>query len=794
MTTKPRTYNADLAHLPAALVPLTEEHRWVVWPWELRVTKNGKEKWTKPPRQARDPRRNARSNDPSTWGSYSDAVAAVAAGNADGIGYMLKDSNIGAIDLDHCVDQESTKLDSWAEQLCGEANGAYQEITVSGGGLRIMGTVSGPETHRKFTFDRTTGAGIELYRNTARYITISGAEIGEPCAELPPLDAFIDTLFARHNGHAAGGLDFNDADPQAPPDYDDLIRNGAPDGQRSEAFQSVVWHLAGRGWTVEAILHELAKHPAGIGAKYADRLFEEVTRSYDKWHIQKRRNATGEPVAGTAPWPQIYVVKGELPRVVNEAEAALIDLGREIYQRGGQIVRPILQRLRASDDRETQGWQLIPVTAPDLGLTLTCAARFFKFDARGKNWVPTDAPGNVTEAYLASAGRWKLPVLTGITGAPFLRPDNSLCEAPGYDAATGLLYKPACTFPPVPAKPTKDDAKAALELLESLIGTFPFITPADRTVALAAILTALDRHSMESAPLFAFTAPTAGTGKSKLVDIVSVLATGHLASVTSQGNSEQELEKRLGAELLAGSAIVSIDNCEHPLESAFLCSVLTQQTVNVRILGQSKQQKTPSNATIFATGNNLTIVGDLTRRTLLCSMDAECEHPEQREFDCDAVDIAKARRGELVTAALTVLKAWHLSGAKGTKPFGSFETWSHRIRDALLWLGCDDPCDTIHKVKGEDPQVAALTAVMAQWHEHIGLQREVTVQEVINHSLNAHDFFVALMNVAAAKSGNVISNDRLGRWLKKNEARIISSVSLRCTGVSHGHSTWKLVR
>src|SRR5262249_50013511 len=199
MTEKPRTYNADLAHLPAALAPLTEEQRWVVWPWELRVTKNGKEKWTKPPRQARDPRRNARSNDPSTWGSYADAVAAVADGNADGIGYMLKDSNICAIDLDHCVDQESTKLEPWAEQVCGEANGAYREITVSGGGLHIIGTASGPETHRRFVFDRN-GAGIELYRNTARYITISGLQIGQ-CAELPSLDAFIDTLFS----HATAG-------------------------------------------------------------------------------------------------------------------------------------------------------------------------------------------------------------------------------------------------------------------------------------------------------------------------------------------------------------------------------------------------------------------------------------------------------------------------------------------------------------------------------------------------------------------------------------------------------------
>src|SRR5262249_37839687 len=126
MSKKPRTYNADLAHLPAALLPLTQEPRWVVWPWELRRAKNGQERWTKPPRMARDPKRNAKSDDPSTWGRYQDAVAAVSAGRADGIGFMLKNSNIGAIDLDHCVERDSGKLDPWAEQLHNEASDAYQ--------------------------------------------------------------------------------------------------------------------------------------------------------------------------------------------------------------------------------------------------------------------------------------------------------------------------------------------------------------------------------------------------------------------------------------------------------------------------------------------------------------------------------------------------------------------------------------------------------------------------------------------------------------------------------------------
>jgi hypothetical protein len=117
---------------------------------------------------------------------------------------------------------------------------------------------------------------------------------------------------------------------------------------------------------------------------------------------------------------------------------------------------------------------------------------------------------------------------------------------------------------------------------------------------------------MATAPLHAFTAPSAGTGKSLLVDIASVLATGRLMPVISQGRTEEELEKRLGAALLAGDPAISLDNCEHVLQSAFLCQALSQQILNIRLLGLSRVVETPVSATILATGNNLTIGGDLT--------------------------------------------------------------------------------------------------------------------------------------------------------------------------------------
>ena len=222
MTQKPQTHCGDLAHLPAALLPLTAERRWVVWPWELRKSKRGKAKWTKPPRQARDPSLQRGSNDPSTWGTYDDAVAAVQRGNADGIGYMLLGrQRRRRRPRPRRRARHRQAASAGPKQLSAEANGAYRRSTVSGGGLRIIGIASGPETHRKFTFDRKTGAGIELYRNTARYITCQRSR-DRPAAPSCRRSTTLSTRCWRGTATARrSALDFNDAGRQRVLDYDD---------------------------------------------------------------------------------------------------------------------------------------------------------------------------------------------------------------------------------------------------------------------------------------------------------------------------------------------------------------------------------------------------------------------------------------------------------------------------------------------------------------------------------------------------------------------------------------------
>jgi len=116
-------------------------------------------------------------------------------------------------------------------------------------------------------FHRATGAGLEIYRNTKRYITVSALELGSVRAAA--LDSLsTPTLLARHTGETDaehGGFDFNDAGSRTGR-YDDLIRNGAPEGERRNCSNPSCGTVASKGMDVDAITDE-RRNTNGIAAK-----------------------------------------------------------------------------------------------------------------------------------------------------------------------------------------------------------------------------------------------------------------------------------------------------------------------------------------------------------------------------------------------------------------------------------------------------------------------------------------------------------------------------------------------
>ena len=495
-------------------------------------------------------------------------------------------------------------------------------------------------------------------------------------------------------------------------------------------------------------------------------------------------------------WPTILIKDGEGPRVVSEAEAALVtSYPDEFFDHAGRLVRPVIDTDIGFRKQTVEALRLVELTPDYLADRLTCSAAFQRFDLKRKAWLAVDCPERTARTLLHREGLWKkIPRLRGIARAPFLRHDGSAVEAPGYDAETGILLKASTPFPSIPATPSKADAAVALDYLDhTLLTGFPFVEPLHRAVALAGLLTALDRRGMATAPLFGVSAPTPGTGKSLLVDLISVLASGFRAAVIDQGQDE-EFEKHLDGKLLAGAPLIAIDNIERPLRGSSLCQTLTSERRSIRIFGTQRTVEVPMCSTLFANGNNLEISGDLVRRSLIIKMDAQCEAPELRRFDFDVLAYATAHRIELVIAALTVLKAWHCADEDiGLDPLGSFEDWSQRIRAPLVWLGRPDPTASQKEAREGDIEGMLRRAVISEWRDRLGTETYFTTKELIGRAQLVEDFHSALMAVAPDRSGRMVSSERLGRWLHKNQGKIVGGVALRKVSTAQNLPRWQLL-
>ncbi len=122
-------------------------------------------------------------------------------------------------------------------------------------------------------------------------------------------------------------------------------------------------------------------------------------------------------------------------------------------------------------------------------------------------------------------------------------------------------------------------------------------------------------------------ADTPGTGKSYLVDLFAMISTGRLCPVITASKNAEETEKRLGAVLLGGIPIVSLDNCMHDLGGELLCQLTERPVIKIRILGRSEMPECESRTAVFATGNNVAFKGDMVRRGLVCNLEALTRAP-----------------------------------------------------------------------------------------------------------------------------------------------------------------------
>ncbi len=511
--------------------------------------------------------------------------------------------------------------------------------------------------------------------------------------------------------------------------------------------------------------------------------------------------------------PTLDVVPGEIDQLATAAEAALRESGLPIFQRGSSLVVPVSHDVPAAHGRMTIAAGLKELSGPGVVDHLAQAACFQHWNARSRKMTPTNPPGLVASIILSRGGQWTLPNVAGVITTPTLRPDGSVLTAAGYDVATRLYHvpDPVLRMQQIKPQPTRRDALAALAVLDSLLTDFPFVAAEDRAVALSGLLTPMLRGMLPVAPLHAIRASTAGTGKSYLVDLASACSTARPCPVLAAGDKEDETEKRLIGVLIAAFPIVSVDNCNGELGGDVLCQAIERPLVRVRALGNSDIMEIESRATFFATGNGLRVRGDMTRRTIICSLDANVERPELRSFQQDPLQRVLDDRGSFVTAALTIVRAYLAAGSPARlPPIASFPTWSDTVRSALVWLGCADPVATMEAAREDDPELSELKQVIGAWHSHYGDSRQ-TARNIAEQAMEARqDEFGELrpampelrdILVQIAGDRNGINTRKLGQWLLRREGRIAMidgangtrfSLKLRRVGTVSNNVIWQV--
>lgn len=500
------------------------------------------------------------------------------------------------------------------------------------------------------------------------------------------------------------------------------------------------------------------------------------------------------PQASPDPRPKITLFSGWLHRAVDKAERILQRQHPPLYyQRGSSLVRIVLLREGAAGRSIGARPMIADVTVPALVDKLTELIRWEKLDRKSGEVYAIDCPERIAVTLLSRSGSWRAPTLVGVIDCPTLCADAGVLDRPGYDRNSGLyLLVRNGAFPPVPASPTREHAVSALEELLWLLKDFPFVDPADRSVAIAAMLTALIRPSLRTAPLFAFRAAKMGSGKSLLADAVALIATGRPASVMSQGADENEDKKRMLPILAEGDPVAVIDNIERPFGSAALCSILTQTSWRDRVLGKSQTLSLPTtNTTWLATGNNIIFSGDITTRVLVCDLDPKCERPEERKFEVNLHHYIPQHRGELVVAGLTILRAYHVAGRPdlALPVFGRFEEWSNWVRAALVWLGMADPCETRRRAEDTDPVRAELTALLTALHECFGDHR-FRVAEVLSAQEDHDALRDAVTPILATAANGQGHAQCLGLFFARVHRRPEGGLRLVRAGTRNGAGTW----
>lgn len=484
------------------------------------------------------------------------------------------------------------------------------------------------------------------------------------------------------------------------------------------------WDRSGDNPLAKVALTKLAERLAGAGITTAlvtngavsvDGLAEDVAAAM---------HATGErPVVHPSP---------DLAATVHNVRTLLRGTLRgSLFRTETETDQPSLIVLHAPSARI----QMLRLTSEPLVRGLACRTLSFQRRIGGRSKksaareVPVYPPRELLHDLLAYPDN-ALPVLRRIARIPGIRPDGTVMQTPGYDAATQLYYAPDVELSAIPDAPTDTEVGWAKGELIRPIQDFAWQSNADLAAAIACLMQAILLPMIDGPrPIYVFEAPpkAQGTGKSKLAHTLQTIVNGFYRD-TPLGTREEEVEKRIGMVVQERDLFVNFDNVSGYVASDSLCILATSENWQSRKLGTNDSIRGPTPGIVSITMNGGRFSRDIARRVVMCRLDAGVADPFRRGGFAitDLIPWAKRRRPYLIRAAVILARAWVAAGRPADpamdKVMGSFEAWRTVVGGVVRWLGLTGLHAACEAAQERDPSTAEAATFIGEWVRYFGTQ------------------------------------------------------------------------
>ena len=400
---------------------------------------------------------------------------------------------------------------------------------------------------------------------------------------------------------------------------------------------------------------------------------------------------------------------------------------KQLFYRGGVVVELI-------NEVDTHTVQILDAVAAQSRFEKY--VRFFKTTKAGDRYMPiaTTISETVAKQYLKSeACRDLLPKLNGVLHCPLLvEKDGQLHRVEqGYDTTTGLFVTAA-------QRPEAVSVAEAVDLLSGLLSDFDFVTPGDRSRAIASLLTPalkLGRLITGPVPVDVAEANASQSGKTYRQRMVAALYNQKPAVVTKKAGGVGSLEETFSDHLIRGKVFIQFDNVRGKLDSQFLESFMTAEgSFAARIPFTPSVSVDPSKFILFISSNGFEATPDLTNRASIIRIRKRAEHQFRMVDGKDLVQLMFLWQPLLMGCVFAVVEEWHRRGKPKTQETRhDFREWCQVLDWIVQNLFHAAPLMDGHdaaKQRAANPNLSFLRLLAIKLSEKHQLGQDVTASDL----------------------------------------------------------------